>query len=169
MLSQTTQKGFSASNYSCQLIMNNAGIIATKTPYLRSLMRQPPRLQKTSRMLSSATTNKRQQLPSSSASTTTARTACSSAPTTTASTASTAASNELSRTEFRTLLCEQTPERIELVNKLKRLYCDVVVPLERQYRFEEFYSQPLGDADFEAKAMILFVGQYSTGKSSMIR
>jgi hypothetical protein len=58
---------------------------------------------------------------------------------------------------------------VALINKLKGLYCQQIVPLEKYYHFEAFHSPPMGDADFDAKPMILFIGQYSTGKSSMIR
>ncbi len=66
-------------------------------------------------------------------------------------------------------LHKDSRENSRLVEKLKSLYCQNVMPLEKHYMFDAFYSPPLGDADFEAKAMMLFVGQYSTGKSSMIR
>ena len=36
-------------------------------------------------------------------------------------------------------------------------------------RFHDFHSPPLDDADFDAKPMILLVGQYSTGKTTFIR
>ena len=37
------------------------------------------------------------------------------------------------------------------------------------YRFHDFHSPPLDDADFDAKPMILLVGQYSTGKTTFIK
>lgn len=36
-------------------------------------------------------------------------------------------------------------------------------------RFHDFHSPPLDDADFDAKPMILLVGQYSTGKTTFIK
>ena len=52
---------------------------------------------------------------------------------------------------------------------LRSLYQRKVLPLEEAYRFHEFHSPALEDADFENKPMILLVGQYSTGKTTFIR
>lgn len=52
---------------------------------------------------------------------------------------------------------------------LKKVYKAKLLPLEEAYDFHDFVSPPLNDPDFEAKPMILFVGQYSTGKTSLIR
>ena len=37
------------------------------------------------------------------------------------------------------------------------------------YNFNDFVSPHLNDPDFDAKPMVLLVGQYSTGKTSFIR
>ena len=52
---------------------------------------------------------------------------------------------------------------------LKQLYRSKVRPIEEQYRFGDFYSPLLTDGDFEAKPMVLLMGQYSVGKTSFIR
>lgn len=39
-----------------------------------------------------------------------------------------------------------------------------VLPLEKDFRFAQFYSPVMTDGDFKAKPMVLLVGQYSTGK-----
>ena len=52
---------------------------------------------------------------------------------------------------------------------LKKIYRSKLLPLEEAYDFHDFVSPPLNDPDFDAKPMILFVGQYSTGKTSLIR
>ncbi|KAF2980051.1 hypothetical protein EK904_009487 [Melospiza melodia maxima] len=44
-----------------------------------------------------------------------------------------------------------------------------LLPLEEHYRFHEFHSPALEEADFENKPMVLLVGQYSTGKTTFIR
>ena len=44
-----------------------------------------------------------------------------------------------------------------------------LLPLEEAYDYHDFVSAPLNDPDFDAKPMVLFVGQYSTGKTSLIR
>ena len=51
---------------------------------------------------------------------------------------------------------------------LKRIYKNKLLPLEETYLFHEFHSPLLDDADFDAKPMILLVGQYSTGKTTFI-
>jgi len=52
---------------------------------------------------------------------------------------------------------------------LKKLYKQKLYPLEEFYKFHDFHSPPLDDPDFDAKPMILLVGQYSTGKTTFIR
>ncbi|XP_042889469.1 EH domain-containing protein 1-like isoform X2 [Penaeus japonicus] len=52
---------------------------------------------------------------------------------------------------------------------LKTVYKNKVLPLEKHYNFQDFHSPPLDDTDFDAKPMILLVGQYSTGKTTFIR
>ncbi|XP_064101227.1 EH domain-containing protein 1 isoform X2 [Macrobrachium rosenbergii] len=52
---------------------------------------------------------------------------------------------------------------------LKTVYKHKVLPLEKAYQFQDFHSPPLDDTDFDAKPMILLVGQYSTGKTTFIR
>jgi len=52
---------------------------------------------------------------------------------------------------------------------LKKLYNTKLKPLEDAYKFHDFHSPPLDEADFDAKPMILLVGQYSTGKTTFIK
>nr|CAH7721708.1 unnamed protein product [Callosobruchus chinensis] len=56
-----------------------------------------------------------------------------------------------------------------VVDGLKSIYKSKMLPLEQHYLFHEFHSPPLNDADFDAKPLILLVGQYSTGKTTFIR
>ncbi|XP_041469041.1 EH domain-containing protein 1-like [Lytechinus variegatus] len=56
-----------------------------------------------------------------------------------------------------------------VLDGLKDLYQKVIFPLEDEYRFHEFHSPALDEADFTAKPMILLVGQYSTGKTTFIK
>jgi hypothetical protein len=56
-----------------------------------------------------------------------------------------------------------------VIDGLKKVYKSKLLPLEQTYRFHEFHSPQLDDADFESKPMVLLVGQYSTGKTSFIR
>jgi hypothetical protein len=52
---------------------------------------------------------------------------------------------------------------------LKQLYRQKIRPVEEAYRFGEFYSPLLCDSDFDAKPMVLLLGQYSVGKTSFIK
>jgi EH domain-containing protein 1 len=53
--------------------------------------------------------------------------------------------------------------------ELKKLYKRRMLPLELASRFGHFSSVPMGPADFDAKPMVLLLGQYSVGKTSFIR
>ncbi|KAK6466429.1 EH domain-containing protein 1 [Huso huso] len=65
---------------------------------------------------------------------------------------------------------KKEPELFQNVSEgLKRLYRTKLLPLEEAYRFHEFHSPALEDADFDNKPMVLLVGQYSTGKTTFIR
>uniref|UniRef100_A0A915KY32 Dynamin-type G domain-containing protein n=1 Tax=Romanomermis culicivorax TaxID=13658 RepID=A0A915KY32_ROMCU len=52
---------------------------------------------------------------------------------------------------------------------LKKIYKQKLLPLEEHHKFHDFHSPILDDPDFDAKPMILLVGQYSTGKTTFIR
>ena len=52
---------------------------------------------------------------------------------------------------------------------LKKLYSSKIKPVEAMYKFGQFYSPLLTDGDFDAKPMVLLLGQYSVGKTSFIR
>lgn len=52
---------------------------------------------------------------------------------------------------------------------LKKIYKYKLLPLELYYYFHDFHSPQLNDADFDAKPLILLVGQYSTGKTTFIK
>ncbi|XP_060704661.1 EH domain-containing protein 3 isoform X1 [Hemiscyllium ocellatum] len=65
---------------------------------------------------------------------------------------------------------KKDPEVFQTVTDgLKKLYKSKLLPLEEHYRFHEFHSPALDDADFDNKPMLLLVGQYSTGKTTFIR
>jgi len=64
----------------------------------------------------------------------------------------------------------KNPEVFEtVVEGLKTIYKQKIFPLEEHYRFHDFHSPVLQEADFEARPMILLVGQYSTGKTTFIK
>ncbi|KAL3309614.1 3-hydroxyisobutyryl-CoA hydrolase, partial [Cichlidogyrus casuarinus] len=56
-----------------------------------------------------------------------------------------------------------------VINGLYHLYSKKLLPLEKAYKFHEFHSPPLEQADFESKPMVLLIGQYSTGKTTFIK
>uniref|UniRef100_A0A0K8SCA0 EH domain-containing protein 1 n=1 Tax=Lygus hesperus TaxID=30085 RepID=A0A0K8SCA0_LYGHE len=56
-----------------------------------------------------------------------------------------------------------------VVEGLKNIYRTKLLPLEQGYQFHDFHSPQLDDPDFDAKPMILLVGQYSTGKTTFIK
>jgi len=52
---------------------------------------------------------------------------------------------------------------------LQKLYAEKLLPVETNHLFHKFYSPALTNADFEARPMVLMLGQYSVGKSTFIR
>jgi len=52
---------------------------------------------------------------------------------------------------------------------LQNVYKSKLLPLEKEYNFHDFHSPILNDADFDARPMVMLVGQYSTGKTTFIR
>uniref|UniRef100_A0A8D8UWG9 EH domain-containing protein 1 n=1 Tax=Cacopsylla melanoneura TaxID=428564 RepID=A0A8D8UWG9_9HEMI len=52
---------------------------------------------------------------------------------------------------------------------LKEVYKSKLLPLEEKYLFHEFHSPKLTDQDFDAKPLIMLIGQYSTGKTTLIK
>lgn len=56
-----------------------------------------------------------------------------------------------------------------IVDGLKRLYLEKLKPLETTYRFHDFVSPALTNSDFDAKPMVMLLGQYSTGKTTFIK
>ncbi|CAI5966727.1 unnamed protein product, partial [Closterium sp. NIES-65] len=56
-----------------------------------------------------------------------------------------------------------------VVDGLRGLYESKLRPLEEAYCFHDFHSPALTGSDFEAKPMVMLLGQYSTGKTTFIR
>ncbi|KAI3786642.1 hypothetical protein L1987_40473 [Smallanthus sonchifolius] len=56
-----------------------------------------------------------------------------------------------------------------IVDGLKKLYIQKLKPLESMHRFNEFVSPTLTNSDFDAKPMVMLLGQYSTGKTTFIK
>lgn len=55
------------------------------------------------------------------------------------------------------------------MSQLQSLYMDKIKPCEEAYHFDSFYSPSWKSSDFDAKPMVLLLGQYSVGKTSFIR
>lgn len=68
---------------------------------------------------------------------------------------------------------QQTPEDSKqfssITESLQTLYREMLLPIEKDHLFHQFYSPELTDADFASAPMVLLLGQYSTGKSTFIR
>jgi EH domain-containing protein 1 len=65
---------------------------------------------------------------------------------------------------------KKSPEMYgSVVDGLKSLYKHKLFPLEETYKFHDFHSPALDNPDFDAKPMILLIGQYSTGKTTFIK
>uniref|UniRef100_A0A7N1A3D0 Uncharacterized protein n=1 Tax=Kalanchoe fedtschenkoi TaxID=63787 RepID=A0A7N1A3D0_KALFE len=56
-----------------------------------------------------------------------------------------------------------------IIDGLKRLYLLKLKPLEVAYCFNDFVSPLLTNSDFDARPMVMLLGQYSTGKTTFIK
>ena len=48
------------------------------------------------------------------------------------------------------------------------VYETFILPMEKKYHYDQFHSVPMSKGDFSNTPTVLFVGQYSTGKSSLV-
>lgn len=56
----------------------------------------------------------------------------------------------------------------ETLKELKRLYENAIKPLEVLYKYRDLSNRHFGDAEIFSKPLILFMGPWSGGKSSII-
>mmetsp|Transcript_16845 Transcript_16845/g.32878 ORF Transcript_16845/g.32878 Transcript_16845/m.32878 type:complete len:518 (-) Transcript_16845:196-1749(-) len=56
-----------------------------------------------------------------------------------------------------------------ILDKLKTIYKEKILPVEQDFNFPAFFSPSLTGTDIDAKPLVLLIGQYSTGKTSFIR
>lgn len=63
---------------------------------------------------------------------------------------------------------EEVTASENIILGLCKYYRDAIKPLEMMYKFDKFHSPHLTDTDFQAKPMVLLIGQYSVGKTSFI-
>eukprot|EP00747_Dinoflagellata_sp_TGD_P166030 gnl/TRDRNA2_/TRDRNA2_188204_c0_seq1.p1 gnl/TRDRNA2_/TRDRNA2_188204_c0~~gnl/TRDRNA2_/TRDRNA2_188204_c0_seq1.p1 ORF type:complete len:473 (-),score=92.81 gnl/TRDRNA2_/TRDRNA2_188204_c0_seq1:39-1457(-) len=57
----------------------------------------------------------------------------------------------------------------KVMRQLWKLYSSDVLPAEQRSFFEHFNSAPVSMEEFECKPQVLLLGQYSTGKTSMVQ
>ncbi|XP_076335113.1 sarcalumenin-like [Tachypleus tridentatus] len=55
-----------------------------------------------------------------------------------------------------------------ILNELKKMYISAIKPLENIYKYKEITTRQLGDAEIYSTPQVLFLGPWSSGKSSII-
>merc|ERR1719188_2323111 len=63
---------------------------------------------------------------------------------------------------------DNTPEQLAM-RRLWHMYSRSVLPAELKGLYSQFGELPITPEEFEARPQVLFLGQYSTGKTSMIQ
>jgi len=69
-------------------------------------------------------------------------------------------------------LSDPSRNKNKLISNLKEIYKESVLPIERKFQLDSFCLPTNGeiqDAEFDARPMVLLMGQYSTGKTTFIR
>ena len=56
-----------------------------------------------------------------------------------------------------------------VVNALRDLYENKLLPIEKKYLFHKFHGPELLPSELSAKPLVLLLGQYSVGKTTFIR
>lgn len=64
---------------------------------------------------------------------------------------------------------ERDAATLRVIEELKRMYKQKVLPLEKLYDFDKFFTPVISDAEFDSKPQVMLVGQYSVGKTTFIR
>ncbi|KAK8796265.1 hypothetical protein JH06_0753 [Blastocystis sp. subtype 4] len=64
---------------------------------------------------------------------------------------------------------QENPVIREITQRVQTIYSEKMKPIEETYMYDKFYETLMNDNDFEAKPMVLLIGQYSVGKTSFIR
>ncbi|XP_065115696.1 uncharacterized protein [Paramisgurnus dabryanus] len=57
---------------------------------------------------------------------------------------------------------------VDALKKLQHIYSTAIKPLENAYKYNELRQHEVSDAEINSKPMVLFLGPWSVGKSSMI-
>lgn len=65
---------------------------------------------------------------------------------------------------------DKIAERVPtFLDGLYEIYRKIVLPVERAFQYDAFYSPFLSESEIKAKPMVLLLGQYSTGKTTFVR
>ncbi|KAI3764246.1 hypothetical protein L2E82_14252 [Cichorium intybus] len=70
---------------------------------------------------------------------------------------------------FQTPLHTSLDKVTSIIDGLKILYNEKLKPLEVAYHYNDFAAPLLTNTDFDAKPMVMLLGQYSTGKTTFIK
>lgn len=74
---------------------------------------------------------------------------------------------------YPTLFLEEPPippvTQENVANVLQQCYEQKIAPFERMHAYEQFHTSTLTGPEFNSKPMVLFLGQYSVGKTTMIK
>ncbi|XP_056303209.1 sarcalumenin-like [Danio aesculapii] len=69
---------------------------------------------------------------------------------------------------LRLATAEPSREYVDALKKLQEVYNTAIKPLEKAYKYNELRQHEVSDAEITSKPMVLFLGPWSVGKSSMI-
>lgn len=66
-------------------------------------------------------------------------------------------------------MADRDAATMRVIEELKRIYKTKILPLEKLYQFDMFFSPFMSDAEFDSKPQVMLIGQYSVGKTTFIR
>lgn len=66
-------------------------------------------------------------------------------------------------------MADRDAATMRVIEELKRIYKTKILPLEKMYSFDMFFSPLMTDAEFDSKPQVMLIGQYSVGKTTFIR
>ncbi|XP_071032317.1 sarcalumenin-like isoform X2 [Oncorhynchus clarkii lewisi] len=69
---------------------------------------------------------------------------------------------------LRLVSAESSPEFSAAMKKLQHIYHSAIKPMETAYKYNELRAHEVTDGEITSKPMVLFLGPWSVGKSSMI-
>uniref|UniRef100_A0A8C1SES2 Sarcalumenin n=1 Tax=Cyprinus carpio TaxID=7962 RepID=A0A8C1SES2_CYPCA len=69
---------------------------------------------------------------------------------------------------LRLATAEPSREFVDALRKLQHVYNTAIKPMDKAYKYNELRQHEVSDAEITSKPMVLFLGPWSVGKSSMI-